>query len=647
MSNKKILITISAGLIAAIFVTTNLAAAADLHQALSTLPQDEEWSIMAYASLGQSVGREYLSAPINSASATDYEKRILASEAAGYNPATVSSENFVAKLESLFDGSQLGDPELINDDIFGILALHAAGTGDNIVANSRQFILNHQNSDGGWGFALGTNSDSNTTAMAVAALSLDGSVPASALNYLQQSQDSSGGFGFSPGQAADGASTAWVISGLTTAGQSVPMSAKNFLESLQLPDGAFKWHPADATGSTLVTAYAVIALSGQSVPLVGQANDEPGSNAPTPTPTAPETTPTPPSPAARRISSIAPTHAAAGTWITITGTNLSDLWRGSTTVQFFNAAGGRATYVGSLESNLTISRFQIPATLPPGRYTVKVGPNLDDVSNAISFTVDQTASSRPTTPTPIVGAANSTGLIETDCIVPIYHTNFPLNGGSVITVDGQLYYVKNYLAQCAQAGSGYEAASPTPTPVVGTTSSTSLIETDCIVPIYHTNFPLNGGSVITVDGQLYYVKSYLPQCQDITAANAVTAAAPRTSPPANPAPTPTPPPVTAQTVALSVRYNSTNIFSGAITYSSQSALSLLLDAGREHSFNVSTTSTALGQFVSAIAGKGPSGANGWQYAVNGRVPTAGAADYVLHAGDSVQWFYGAPQTSPY
>jgi hypothetical protein len=98
---------------------------------------------------------------------------------------------------------------------------------------------------------------------------------------------------------------------------------------------------------------------------------------------------------------------------------------------------------------------------------------------------------------------------------------------------------------------------------------------------------------------------------------------------------------------LSVRYNSTNIFSGTISYSSQSALSLLQQAGGEHGFSVTTISTALGQFVSAIAGIGPAGANGWQYAVNSRVPTVGAADYSLHAGDSVQWFYGAPNSSPY
>src|SRR3989344_456319 len=272
---KKIFIPIVSGLVLAILVTTNLVSAANLSQAISTLPSDEEWSIMARAVVGQNSGATYLRSPISDGVATDYEKRILAITAIGENPSTFGSENFVAKLEGFFDGNQIGDAQLLNDDIFGVLALASAGISDNAVSKSRQFILSHQNSDGGWGYATGIGSDSNMTAMAIAALSHTGSVPSNAFNYLSSTQHSSGGYGFIPGQTPDGASTAWVVMGLNSANRTVPSNAIQFLDSLQTSNGSFKWKPTDATGSGLVTAYAVIALSGHGIPVKITTNPTP------------------------------------------------------------------------------------------------------------------------------------------------------------------------------------------------------------------------------------------------------------------------------------------------------------------------------------------------------------------------------------
>jgi hypothetical protein len=267
MTQKRILFTITLGLVTAILSFSNLVSAANLNQAAGTLPSDEEWSIMAKASIGQKVGHDYLRGKINGGSATDYEKRILAITAIGENPRTFGEENFVAKLESFFDGNQIGDASLLNDDIFGILALSSTGSLGNITSQSRNYILSHQNSDGGWGFAASVGSDSNTTAMAIAALEQTGSIPESAFQYLSSTQDSSGGYGFVPGTDADGASTAWVIAGLNTARRNVPANATQFMDSLQTSNGSFKWKPSDNSGSTLVTAYAVIALSGRGIPV--------------------------------------------------------------------------------------------------------------------------------------------------------------------------------------------------------------------------------------------------------------------------------------------------------------------------------------------------------------------------------------------
>lgn len=448
MKYKKILFVVAAALAVAILTTNNLVEAVNLNQAADTLPQNEEWSIMAHAAMGQNMGQSFLATPLNSSIATDYEKRILAITAIGSDPQTISSENFVSKLENMFDGTQIGDPNLLNDDIFGVLALVSAGIADNTVSQSRQFILSHQNSDHGWGYGVGVGSDSNTTAMAVAALVATGSAPNSAIGYLSQSQATSGGFGFAPGQAADGASTAWVISGLISAGQNVPTEAKTFLENLQLPDGSFKWRASDNSGSALVTAYAVIALSGHGLPV------RTVSSAPPPVPT-PDPNPLP-APAPMPIPE------------------------------------------------------PVPAPLPA------------PVPNPILLP-------QPTpTPDPIP--------------VP---------------------------------------ATPLPTP-----------------PVPVTTAPIIAYS--------------------------------------------------AQAIHITITYPGNQIFVGDVNYSSSAtALSALTTAAAQINLLYQIKQTGLGQFVQSIDGYGTSGTSGWQYAVDGIVPATGAADFSLHDGDNVQWFYGAPGTNPY
>ncbi len=264
-----------------------------MNAAVSTLPQNEEWSLMARSAIDQYAGQNFLRGKISDASALDLEKRILAITAQGQNPRTWSKQNFVSSLLSKFDGNQIGDSNLLNDDIFGLLALSSAGESGDVINKIRAHILANQNSDGGWGFSRGGSSDSNTTAMTVAALRASGgNAPGNAISYLKNTQNQDGGYGYTPSSESDGASTAWVIIGLRSAGASVPQNSINYLESLQLQDGSFKWMNS-SSGSSLVTAYAVIALSGKSMPIRSIA----ASPTPTPSPNpAPNPTPTNPNP---------------------------------------------------------------------------------------------------------------------------------------------------------------------------------------------------------------------------------------------------------------------------------------------------------------------------------------------------------------
>src|ERR1044071_5560511 len=66
-------------------------------------------------------------------SATDAERGILAGVAGGIQTSRLSTateadrSNLVARVAEQFDGTQVGTPGLLNDDIFGVLALEEVG----------------------------------------------------------------------------------------------------------------------------------------------------------------------------------------------------------------------------------------------------------------------------------------------------------------------------------------------------------------------------------------------------------------------------------------------------------------------------------------------------------------------------------------
>ncbi|MBP9802278.1 DUF4430 domain-containing protein [Patescibacteria group bacterium] len=172
---------------------------------------------------------------------------------------------------------QFGSDTQLNDDFWGLLAAGAVGRADDF-ASVKDFIINHQNPDGGWSWAANGPSDSNDTAAAILALrefglAADNVVITNALNYLQSTQNPDGGLAYDANADSDGASTAWVLAALNklnispsawTQGENTPLS---FLNSLQQSDGSFLWLPADAQGSSMVTAYALLALTGQTYPV--------------------------------------------------------------------------------------------------------------------------------------------------------------------------------------------------------------------------------------------------------------------------------------------------------------------------------------------------------------------------------------------
>src|SRR3990167_1785621 len=183
---------------------------------------------------------------------TAWERDLLAITAAGENPFTFGGLNYVAKVQSFANNSQIGSTTTLNDDIFGILSLISAGPSANqqIISDSIDFLIANQNTDGGWSWSVGSASDSNDTAVAVQALKaaeLNGftntglsTAIADGVNYLLSLQQADGGFEYQSGFGTDGASTAWVVQALIGEDTAVT-NGLNFLAGLQDASGGVQY----------------------------------------------------------------------------------------------------------------------------------------------------------------------------------------------------------------------------------------------------------------------------------------------------------------------------------------------------------------------------------------------------------------------
>lgn len=259
-----------------------------------------QWSAIAFAAHGIKAADvnnggmslyNYLLTDVGSGTATDIEARILAIHAVGGDASNFGGTNYLANLEAQYSGGQLGDPTLLNDDMFGLLALIAAGNSAStaIKQDVLEFIIAHQAPTGAFSYcsdytAQWCDPSADLTGAALQALwvAKDNGIMAdghdtaieNAINYLHANQNSDGGFGYYGSSDAD--STAWVFMALNLAdsGSSVQINAKTWLENSQQPDGSF---PA-FSGNSTTTAHALIALSGNGWLVPSPISTVPGSS---------------------------------------------------------------------------------------------------------------------------------------------------------------------------------------------------------------------------------------------------------------------------------------------------------------------------------------------------------------------------------
>jgi len=242
---------------------------------------------------------------------TDAARSALSAVAGGLQPSRLSADrDFVSRLAFWWDGEQVGYPDLLNDDIFAILALSHSGAPQELLEQLARKVRSEQLRDGGWHWRAGlkiTNpnapSDTDMTASAIGALCVAGADPdtdpaiGDGLALLEQRQPAdSGGFSTSTSTSAVNTnSTAWVVSGLNACGidpQSGPwVKAGNttpldFLVNMQNANGSFKYMPANPAGSAnLMASYqAVSPLGGNDWSGAAPEREAPGAPAVKPAP---------------------------------------------------------------------------------------------------------------------------------------------------------------------------------------------------------------------------------------------------------------------------------------------------------------------------------------------------------------------------
>ncbi len=225
---------------------------------------------------------DYLTANLASAATVGAQaKAALALSAAGVDVAEVAADIAAAMdAQGQFGGAEAG----FTDSLYAVLALAAAG--QDVPAAAVDFILAHQAENGAWawnGSVDKADADSNTTGVALQALlaagvAADHEAVVAGLDYLRAIQNEDGGFPYQKpsdwGTDTDANSTALALMAITAAGDDPATWATDegvgpadALAALQNDSGAFAWQAAWPDDNLFATCQALPALLGKFYPI--------------------------------------------------------------------------------------------------------------------------------------------------------------------------------------------------------------------------------------------------------------------------------------------------------------------------------------------------------------------------------------------
>ena len=195
---------------------------------------------------------------------------MLLARVAGMNPRRFGGRDLLAEIEKRrrSDGSISG---FVSYTAFGVMALRASGASAG--SETIKWLVASQNSDGGFGVARSSASDSDMTGAALQALASvgrgRGRAAQRAAGWLRENQNGDGGFGQFKGRDSNSQSTSYAVQGLVAAGTGgdAAARARGYLMRRQRRDGSVAYSSSSSQTPVWVTAQALMALKGKPLPL--------------------------------------------------------------------------------------------------------------------------------------------------------------------------------------------------------------------------------------------------------------------------------------------------------------------------------------------------------------------------------------------
>lgn len=223
-----------------------------------------DWVAIAFGSAGEQDQKleSYLKSKSRIKSMiTDNERRVMAILSLGQNPYSFKDVNYISTIIDSFDGVQIGEKNLVNDDIFGILVLGKSGytSADNEIKKTIEFLISKQNSNGSWENSV------DLTAAAIQALNPFSSVSGvsnsiqKAKNYIKSNQQSDGGWG-------NVYSTSWASMAMTELNENWTKGSnttQTYFAKLQQNDGGVLDISESSQNRIWATSYVIPAALGK------------------------------------------------------------------------------------------------------------------------------------------------------------------------------------------------------------------------------------------------------------------------------------------------------------------------------------------------------------------------------------------------